>query len=157
MSVYSPDQTPSYEKPIIDDQDQLEGMLQEELVLAQDNLDAIRYLVGTSRHNVIVAILVQVLFLVALGFLIYSLSSQSSKFIAPVFEPFVIPLCIMLCFLLYNSYREYQNKSTELYQLRFCALRLERAVKFANSALDRPSAKRTQEIKSEPMVQSLSM
>ena len=125
----------SVNEEFIDDPDQLHRMLEEELLLAQDNLDAMRYLIGTSRHNWLVAILVQVLLLVALGFLIYSLTSQSSQFIAPVFEPFVIPLCIMLCFLLYSAYREYQNKSSELHQLRFCHRRLDRAAISASYAL----------------------
>ena len=123
----------SYEDEI--DPKEFDRMLQEELVIGDENLDALQYLRMQWRQRVYISIGIAVVLMTALAFLIYSLTSQSSRFIAPVFEPFVVPVCVIICFLLYNVYLEYQRVSTELHQLSFFTSRLQRATSYAQRAL----------------------
>lgn len=116
--------------------EQLHTMLEEEFRVGEDNLDAMHYLRDITKRDSLVWSIIQVLLLISLGFLIHALISQTSQFIAPVFEPFVIPVCILMCFLLYNAYLEYRRISTQLHQLIFFIRRLERSLSFAKIALD---------------------
>jgi hypothetical protein len=117
------------------DSRELDDLLEEELRAGEENLDMMQFLSDRARVNRFTWIVIQFFFLGGLLFLVSSLTSASSRFISPVFEPFVVPVCILLCFLLYISHLEYQRLATEFQQLKFFTRRLGRAIDFARDAV----------------------
>jgi len=117
------------------DPGRLDSMLREELAVGRDNLETAEDLALRLRQNLLVCGFVVGLLTCALGFFVFSMTSQGSKFIAPLFQPLAAPGCVMLCFILCNACLAYQRLSTALRQLSSFKSSLDRAVQRASNAL----------------------
>jgi len=117
------------------DPGRLDSRLREEIAVGIDNLETLDDLTWRSRQNLYVCGFAIVLLTSALGFFVFSMASQSSKLIPPLFEPLVAPVCVMLGFILFHACMAYQRISMDLHQLAFCKTRLSRSVQRASNAL----------------------